>query len=58
MAFHLYCVRGIILLWAFLLCIIIQVSRFSVISAAFFIHYLVGTSFAAYFNYTIIVMNP
>jgi tryptophan-rich sensory protein len=48
----------IVLLWAFVLCTIIQVSRFSIIGAAFLIPYLVWISFAAYLNYAIMVLNP
>lgn len=48
----------IIALWAFLLCTILQVSRFSIISAALLIPYLLWISFAAYLNYVILVLNP
>jgi benzodiazapine receptor len=48
----------IIALWAFLLCTIIQVSRFSIIGGAVLIPYLLWISFAAYLNYAIMVMNP
>ena len=48
----------ILALWAFLLCTIIQVSRFSVIGAALLIPYLFWISFAAYLNYAIMVLNP
>ena len=48
----------ILALWAFLLCTIIQVSRFSVIGAALLIPCLLWISFAAYLNYAIMVLNP
>ena len=48
----------ILALLAILLCTIIQVSRFSIISAAFLIPYLVWISFATYLNYAIMVLNP
>jgi len=48
----------IIALWAVLLCTIIQVSRFSIFGAALLIPYLIWTSFAAYLNYAIMVLNP
>jgi tryptophan-rich sensory protein len=48
----------IIALWAFLLCTIIQVFRFSIIGAALLIPYLLWISFAAYLNYAIMVLNP
>ena len=48
----------ILALWAILLCTIIQVSRFSVIGGALLIPYLLWTSFAAYLNYAIMVLNP
>lgn len=44
-------------LWAILLCTITQVSRFSLIGAALLIPYLLWTSFAAYLNYAIMVLN-
>jgi benzodiazapine receptor len=47
----------IIALWAFLLCTIIQISRFSIIGAALLIPYLLWISFAAYLNYAIMVLN-
>ncbi len=48
----------ILALWTFLLCTIIQVSRFSVIGAALLIPSLLWISFAAYLNYAIMVLNP
>jgi translocator protein len=48
----------LIALLAFLLCTIIQVSRFSIIGAALLIPYLLWISFAAYLNYAIMVLNP
>ena len=48
----------IVLLWEFVLCTIIQVSRFSIIGAALIIPYVVWISFAAYLNYAIMVLNP
>jgi tryptophan-rich sensory protein len=48
----------IIALWSVLLCTIIHVSRFSIIGAALLIPYLIWTSFAAYLNYAIMVLNP
>lgn len=46
-----------IALWAMLLCTIIQVSRFSVIGGLLLLPYLIWTSFAAYLNYAIWMLN-
>jgi translocator protein len=48
----------ILALWTFLLCTIIQVSRFSIFAAALLIPCLLWISFAAYLNYAIMVLNP
>jgi len=49
---------AIVLLWAVLLCTIIQVWRFSIPAAVLLIPYFVWVSFAGYLNYAILVMNP
>ncbi|MEI7856230.1 MAG: TspO/MBR family protein [Methanomicrobiales archaeon] len=48
----------IVALWTFLLCTILQVFRFSIISAALLVPCLIWISFAAYLNYVIMVLNP
>jgi benzodiazapine receptor len=49
---------AIVLLWAVLLCTIIQVWRFSIPAAVLLIPYFVWVSFAGYLNYEILVLNP
>jgi benzodiazapine receptor len=49
---------AIVLLWAVLLCTIIQVWRFSIPAAVLLIPYFIWVSFAAYLNYAILVLNP
>ena len=49
---------AIVLLWAVLLCTIIQVWRFSIPAAVLLIPYFVWVSFAGYLNYAILVLNP
>ena len=49
---------AIVLLWAVLLCTIIQVWRFSIPAAVLLLPYFVWVSFAGYLNYAILVMNP
>jgi tryptophan-rich sensory protein len=48
----------IVMLWAVLLCTIIQVFRFSIPAAALLIPYIGWVSFAAYLNYAILILNP
>ncbi len=49
---------AIVLLWAVLLCTIIQVWRFSIPAAVLLIPYFVWVSFATYLNYAILILNP
>jgi tryptophan-rich sensory protein len=49
---------AIVLLWAVLLCTIIQVFRFSIPAAMLLIPYFVWVSFAGYLNYAILILNP
>ncbi len=49
---------AIVLLWAVLLCTIIQVWRFSIPAAVLLMPYFIWVSFAGYLNYAILVMNP
>jgi tryptophan-rich sensory protein len=49
---------AIVLLWAVLLCTIIQVWRFSIPAAVLLLPYFVWVSFAGYLNYAILVLNP
>ena len=48
----------IVMLWAVLLCTIVQVYRFSIPAAALLIPYICWISFAAYLNYAILILNP
>jgi benzodiazapine receptor len=48
----------IVMLWAVLLCTIVQVFRFSIPAAAILIPYVGWVSFAAYLNYAILILNP
>jgi translocator protein len=48
----------IVMLWAVLLCTIVQVFRFSIPAAAILIPYICWVSFAAYLNYAILILNP
>lgn len=48
----------IVMLWAVLLCTIIQVFRFSIPAAIILIPYICWVSFAAYLNYAILILNP
>jgi len=49
---------AIVLLWAVLLCTILQVWRFSIPAAALLIPYFCWVSFAGYLNYAILILNP
>jgi len=49
---------AIVLLWAVLLCTIIQVWRFSIPAAVLLMPYFVWVSFAGYLNYEILILNP
>ncbi len=49
---------AIVLLWAVLLCTIIQVWRFSIPAAVLLLPYFIWVSFAGYLNYAILVLNP
>jgi benzodiazapine receptor len=49
---------AIVLLWAVLLCTILQVWRFSIPAAALLIPYFGWVSFAGYLNYAILTLNP
>jgi len=49
---------AIVLLWAVLLCTIIQVWRFSIPAAVLLLPYFVWVSFAGYLNYAILILNP
>jgi tryptophan-rich sensory protein len=49
---------AIVLLWAVLLCTILQVWRFSIPAAALLIPYFGWVSFAGYLNYAILILNP
>jgi len=53
-----YGLLAIVLLWAVLLCTIIQVFRFSIPASILLIPYFVWVSFAMYLNYAILVINP
>jgi tryptophan-rich sensory protein len=48
----------IIMLWAVLLCTIVQILRFSIPASVILIPYFCWISFAAYLNYAILIMNP
>jgi tryptophan-rich sensory protein len=48
----------IVMLWAVLICTIVQVFRFSIPAAAILIPYIGWVSFAAYLNYAILILNP
>jgi benzodiazapine receptor len=48
----------IVMLWAVLLCTIVQVFRFSIPAAAILIPYVGWVSFVAYLNYAILILNP
>ncbi|MDD1695532.1 MAG: tryptophan-rich sensory protein [Methanoregula sp.] len=48
----------IVMLWAVLLCAIVQIFRFSIPAAVLLIPYLCWISFAAYLNYAILILNP
>jgi benzodiazapine receptor len=48
----------IVMLWAVLLCTIVQVFRFSIPAATILIPYIGWVSFAAYLNYAILILNP
>lgn len=48
----------IVMLWAVLLCAIVQIFRFSIPAAAILIPYICWISFAAYLNYAILILNP
>jgi benzodiazapine receptor len=49
---------AIVLLWAVLLCTIIQVWRFSIPAAVLLLPYFVWVSFAGYLSYAILILNP
>jgi len=49
---------AIVLLWAVLLCTILQVWRFSIPAAALLIPYFGWVSFAGYLSYAILILNP
>ena len=49
---------AIVLLWAVLLCTILQVWRFSIPAAMLLMPYFVWVSFAGYLNYAILILNP
>jgi tryptophan-rich sensory protein len=49
---------AIILLWALLLCTIVQFFRISFVAALLLIPALVWITFAAFLNYEIMMMNP
>ncbi|HUT39042.1 MAG TPA: TspO/MBR family protein [Methanoregula sp.] len=48
----------IVMLWAVLLCTIVQVYRVSIPAAGLLIPYIIWISFAAYLNYAILILNP
>jgi len=48
----------IIMLWAVLLCAIVQIFRFSIPASVILVPYFCWISFAAYLNYGILIMNP
>ena len=48
----------IVMLWAVLLCTIVQVFRFSIPAAALLLPYIGWVTFAAYLNYAILILNP
>jgi translocator protein len=48
----------IIMLWAVLLCAIVQIFRFSIPASVILVPYFCWISFAAYLNYEILIMNP
>lgn len=49
---------AIVLLWAVLLCTILQLFRFSIPAAMLLIPYFGWVSFAGYLNYAILILNP
>jgi len=49
---------AVVLLWAVLLCTILQVWRFSIPAAALLIPCFCWVSFAGYLNYAILILNP
>jgi tryptophan-rich sensory protein len=48
----------IVMLWAVLLCTIVQVFRFSIPAATILFPYICWISFVAYLNYAILILNP
>jgi len=49
---------AIVLLWALLICTIIQLFRFSIPASVILIPYFGWISFAMYLNYAILILNP
>jgi tryptophan-rich sensory protein len=49
---------ALVLLWAILLCTIIQLFRFSIPAAMLLVPYLCWITFAGYLNYMILILNP
>jgi benzodiazapine receptor len=49
---------AIVLLWAVVLCTIIQLFRFSIPAALILIPYFFWISFAGYLNYGLLILNP
>lgn len=49
---------AIVLLWAVLLCTIIQLFRFSIPASMLLVPYFCWVSFAGYLNYSILILNP
>jgi len=49
---------AVVLLWAVLLCTILQLFRFSIPAALILIPYFIWVSFAGYLTYAIMILNP